>query len=104
MTGLVNKLASSVKRALIILPLILLVSCGEGYADLKQFVKDSEKVPRRIDPLPQVQPFQPFAYEGFDLPDPFRPRKLTVKQDANANGLAPDLNRRKEPQIGRAHV
>ena len=85
------------KRALLIAPLLLLASCGEGYADLKQFVKDSDKLPRRIDPLPQVQPFQPFAYEGFDLPDPFRPRKLTVKQDANANGLAPDLNRRKEP-------
>ena len=86
-----------VLRALVSAPLLILVSCGEGYSDLRQFVKDQEKLPRRIESLPQVQTFQPFSYDGFDLPDPFRPRKLAVKQDANANGLAPDLNRRKEP-------
>lgn len=75
---------------------VLLGGCGESNADLKQFVKDSEKqVVRKIDPLPQVKPFEPFAYEGFDLPDPFKPRKLSVRQDAG--GVAPDLNRRKEP-------
>jgi type IV pilus assembly protein PilP len=75
---------------------MLLGGCGESNADLKQFVKDSEKqVVRKIDPLPQVKPFEPFAYEGFDLPDPFKPRKLSVRQDAG--GVAPDLNRRKEP-------
>jgi type IV pilus assembly protein PilP len=75
---------------------VMLSACGEGYSDLKQFVKDSDKqVVRKIDPLPQVKPFEPFAYEGFDLPDPFKPRKLSVKQDAG--GIAPDLNRRKEP-------
>ena len=84
------------KRLFIIAPLLLLTSCGEGYSDLRQFVKESEKVPRKIEPLPQVRPFAPFAYEGFDLPDPFRPRKLAVKQDGGG-GLAPDLNRRKEP-------
>lgn len=84
------------KRLFIIASLLLLTSCGEGYSDLRQFVKESEKVPRKIEPLPQVRPFAPFAYEGFDLPDPFRPRKLAVKQDGGG-GLAPDLNRRKEP-------
>ena len=84
------------KRLFIIAFLLLVASCGEGYSDLRQFVKESEKVPRKIEPLPQVRPFAPFAYEGFDLPDPFRPRKLAVKQDGGG-GLAPDLNRRKEP-------
>jgi type IV pilus assembly protein PilP len=75
---------------------LLLSACGEGYSDIKQFIKDSDKqAVRKIDPLPQVKPFEPFAYEGFDLPDPFKPRKLSVKQDAG--GVAPDLNRRKEP-------
>jgi type IV pilus assembly protein PilP len=75
---------------------VTLSACGEGYSDLRQFVKDSDKsVTRKVDPLPQVKPFAPFAYEGFDLPDPFRPRKLSVKQD-NAGANAPDLNRRKE--------
>jgi type IV pilus assembly protein PilP len=85
------------KIAVLLSPALLLAACGEGYSDLRQFVKDSDKsVVRKIDPLPQVRPFAPFAYEGFDLPDPFKPRKLAIKQN-DASGLAPDLNRRKEP-------
>ncbi|HQZ44630.1 MAG TPA: pilus assembly protein PilP, partial [Usitatibacteraceae bacterium] len=41
-------------------------------------------------------PFEPFTYEGFDLPDPFKPRKINSKE-GGAGGIAPDLNRRKEP-------
>jgi type IV pilus assembly protein PilP len=74
-----------------------LVGCGEGFSDLRTFVKESEKnLPRKIEALPQVKPFTPFSYEGFDLPDPFKPRKLAIKQE-NAGANAPDLNRRKEP-------
>jgi type IV pilus assembly protein PilP len=76
---------------------LILASCGEGFSDLRTFVKESEKsVTRKIEALPQVKPFAPFAYEGFDLPDPFKPRKLAIKQE-NAGANAPDLNRRKEP-------
>lgn len=75
----------------------LLSSCGEGHGDIRQFIKDSDKnTPRKIEALPQVKPYSQFAYEGFDLPDPFKPRKLAVKQN-DSSGLAPDLNRRKEP-------
>ncbi len=85
------------KFTLICAPALVLVACGEGFADLRQFVKDSEKsVVRKIEQLPEVRPFAPFAYEGFDLPDPFKPRKLAVKQN-DGSGLAPDMNRRKEP-------
>jgi type IV pilus assembly protein PilP len=76
----------------------LLAGCSSDLAELQQFVKDSDKdLPRRIDPLPAVKPFEPFTYEGFDLPDPFKPRKLTAPKDSAAGGVAPDLNRRKEP-------
>ena len=85
------------KFTLICAPALILVACGEGFADLRQFVKDSDKsVVRKIEALPEVRPFAPFAYEGFDLPDPFKPRKLAVKQN-DSSGLAPDMNRRKEP-------
>ena len=53
------------------------------------------KVEGRLDPLPQVTPYEPFAYNAFDLPDPFRPRKIEPVKGASK--LAPDLNRRKEP-------
>ncbi len=88
---------SLLKRILPLFPIIIISGCGEGFSDLRGFVKESEKnVPRKIEALPQVKPFTPFAYEGFDLPDPFKPRKLAIKQD-NAGANSPDLNRRKEP-------
>jgi len=85
------------RRLLVLLGLLALAGCSSDLDDLKKFVRESDKrVPPKIDPLPAVKPFEPFTYEGFDLPDPFKPRKLSQKQGP-ANGLAPDLNRRKEP-------
>jgi type IV pilus assembly protein PilP len=77
---------------------VLAASCSSEIDELKTFVRDSEKgLPRRIDPLPPVKPFEPFTYEGFDLPDPFKPRKLAPPKEGGGGGIAPDLNRRKEP-------
>ena len=77
---------------------VLAASCSSEIDELKTFVRDSEKgLPRRIEPLPPVKPFEPFTYEGFDLPDPFKPRKRAPPKEGGGGGLAPDLNRRKEP-------
>ena len=77
---------------------LMLTSCSSEIDELRQFVKDSEKsLPRKIEALPAVKPFEPFTYEGFDLPDPFKPRKLSAPKEGAGGGLAPDLNRRKEP-------
>jgi type IV pilus assembly protein PilP len=85
----------------IVLPIavaMLAAGCSSEMDDLKKFVRDSDKnLPRRVEPLPAVKPFEPFAYEGFDLPDPFKPRKLTAPKEGPGTGVAPDLNRRKEP-------
>jgi len=76
----------------------VLAACSSEIDELRTFVRDSEKgLPRRIEPLPPVKPFEPFTYEGFDLPDPFKPRKLAPPKEGSGGGLAPDLNRRKEP-------
>jgi type IV pilus assembly protein PilP len=84
------------KRLLLPLALLVLAGCTSDSEDLKRFVRESDKrVPPKIEPLPAVKPFEPFTYEGFDLPDPFKPRKLTAPK--GGGGLAPDLNRRKEP-------
>ncbi|MGZ5648739.1 MAG: pilus assembly protein PilP [Usitatibacter sp.] len=86
------------KRLIVAIALAVLGGCSSEIDDLKQFVRDSEKgLPRRIEPLPAVKPFEPFAYEGFDLPDPFKPRKLAAPKEGGGGGIAPDLNRRKEP-------
>lgn len=76
-----------------------LASCGgEQYSDLRQFVKDSDNLPRgRIPPLPDVKPYEPFSYNAYDLVDPFKPRKIEPPKSAAGGGIQPDLNRRKEP-------
>ena len=83
-------------------PLILvalLAGCSGGeFQDLKSFVEQSEQGMRgRVEPLPQVQVYEPMAYEAFELPDPFAPRKIDPEKTASAGGLAPDINRSKEP-------
>ncbi len=87
-------------RPLLILMLasLTLASCGgEQFSDLRQFVKGSDNLPRgRIPPLPDVKPYEPFAYEAFDLIDPFKPRKIEPPKTAGG-GIQPDLARRKEP-------
>ncbi|QJR13241.1 pilus assembly protein PilP [Usitatibacter palustris] len=77
---------------------LLVAGCSSELDELKGFVRESEKgLPRKIESLPAVKPFEPFTYEGFDLPDPFKPRKLSAPKEGAGGGLAPDLNRRKEP-------
>ncbi len=75
-----------------------LASCGgEQYSDLKQFVKDSDNMPRgRIPALPDVKPYEPFAYDAYTLLDPFKARKIEPPKGAGGT-LQPDLTRRKEP-------
>ena len=79
-----------------VLASILLSACAsEPYEDLRQFVKESDNLPRgRIEPLPEVKPYEPVAYNAFDLSDPFKPRKM--EQAKAAGGIAPDINRRRE--------
>jgi type IV pilus assembly protein PilP len=76
---------------------VLLAGCGgESHQDLRAWMTDQGKGARgRVDPLPQIKPYEPFAYNAFDLPDPFKPRKI---EPAKGSGkLAPDLARRREP-------
>lgn len=74
-----------------------LVSCGEQHSDLRQFVKDSDNLPRgNIPPLPEVKPYAPFSYNAYDLVDPFRPRKIELPKSAAGGGIQPNLTRRKE--------
>jgi type IV pilus assembly protein PilP len=74
-----------------------LAGCGgESHQDLRAWMADQGKgVKGKLDPLPQMRPYEPFAYNAFDLPDPFKPRK--IEPSKSASKLAPDLVRRKEP-------
>ena len=75
----------------------LLTACGaESHQDLRVWMSEQGKNARgKLDPLPEIKPYDPFAYNAFDLPDPFKPRKIEPVKGGSK--LAPDMNRRKEP-------
>ncbi len=77
----------------------LLAGCGgESHRDLVDWMAAQGKGVRgHLDPLPQIKPYEPFTYNAFDLPDPFKPRKIEPAKGGGDNKLAPDLTRRKEP-------
>jgi len=85
--------------SILVVTVLALASCGgEQYSDLRQFVKDSDNLPRgRIPPLPDVKPYEPYSYNAYDLVDPFKPRKIEPPKSNAGGGIQPDLNRRKEP-------
>src|SRR4029453_7452393 len=69
---------------------------GDPNQELKEWMDDQAKnMKGKVDQLPVVKPYVPFAYNAFDLPDPFKPRKIEPVRGSRK--LAPDLNRRKEP-------
>ncbi|MCZ7566009.1 MAG: pilus assembly protein PilP [Burkholderiales bacterium] len=82
---------------------LLLAACEGGeHSDLRaELDRLTRDLPRRVDPLPQVKPYQPVPYEAFDVADPFGPAKIELATKSAASGgggaLAPDLNRPKEP-------
>jgi len=87
-------------RLAIALTCLALASCsGEQHSDLRQFVKDSDSMPRgRVPPLPEVKPYEPFEYAAFDLTDPFVPRKIEAPKASNVPGaLQPPPNHRRGP-------
>jgi type IV pilus assembly protein PilP len=73
-----------------------LAGCGgESHQDLRAWMAEQGKGAKgRLEPLPQVKPYEPFAYNAFDLSDPFKPRKIEPAKGTSK--LAPDLARRKE--------
>jgi len=81
-----------------------LAACGgEEFGDLKKELNDMTKDLRgRVDPLPQVRPYEPVAYQAENEIDPFRPARIEVVAAGGAagpaaGGRAPDMDRPKEP-------
>lgn len=84
------------KRLATVLIMLGLSGCGGGdMEDLQAFVAETGKdMQGKIEPLPEVKVYEPFTYNAFDLPDPFKPRKLST---GGGGGMQPDLARPKEP-------
>ncbi|WP_410500133.1 pilus assembly protein PilP [Chitinibacter sp. S2-10] len=87
------------KRWILLLSLVSLLSgCfGEENSDLKAWMTEqSEGLRGRVEPLPEVKPYEPFAYDAFNLPDPFRPSKMELAKKGGNSGIVPNTNRVKE--------
>ncbi|MDR0247299.1 MAG: pilus assembly protein PilP [Burkholderiales bacterium] len=81
------------KKRYFILCCLLLVGCGEPHGDLRAWMSEQGKGMRgKIEPIPEVQEYEPFTYNAYDTQDPFYPRKINVQEDKG--GPAP---RKPEP-------
>lgn len=91
------------RRTLGLACVLLLAACsGEQHSDLRNELNDMTKGLRgRVDPLPQVRPYEPVPYQAENEVDPFRPDRIEVAAAAGpagaASGTQPDLDRPKEP-------
>ncbi len=74
--------------------LTLLVGCGTSdEQDLKAWMNEQGASARgKIQAIPPIRPYEPFTYNAFGEPDPFKPRKIESAKGARG----PDLARRKE--------
>lgn len=69
---------------------VALAACSGGDSDTRAFVANAGKNLRgKVQPLPEVKPYEPFIYAATDLPDPFKPRKLTPPSGSGKGGLQP---------------
>ena len=87
-------------RSILIIPaaLFLLSGCSSDISDLEQWVaeKKAERVLFRDD-LPEVKPFEPFAYSAGNLRSPFQPNVEQIRNTGTGDGPKPDGNRNKQP-------
>ena len=75
-----------------------LAACTGGMDDLEQYVKEVKAKPGgRIEPLPEIKPYESFAYEAATMRSPFVPDTPVVADSGGAGGgVRPDANRNRE--------
>jgi type IV pilus assembly protein PilP len=92
------------KRLAAVLAVAALAACGgEEHGDLKQELHQLTKDFRgRVDPLPQVYPYEPVPYTAEGQVDPFRPERIDVaalraSPAASNSRIEKERDRPKEP-------
>ena len=79
--------------ATLVVALLLLAGCGgEEHSDLKDELHQLTKDLRgRVDPLPQVKPYEPVPYTAEGQVDPFRPERIEVAAAGRAGSASTAL-------------
>ena len=73
----------------------LLTACSSADDELARFIEDTKKEPGgRVEPLPEIKPYETFVYAAADLRSPFLPS--SPGSGAGLAGLRPDQKRNRE--------
>lgn len=73
----------------------LLTACSSADGDLARFIEDTKKEPGgRVEPLPEIKPYETFVYAASDMRSPFLPS--SPGSGAGINGVRPDSKRNRE--------
>lgn len=90
------------KMALVVMAGLIIAGCsGDQLGDLRNFVEAEKAKPGgRVEPIPEVKPFDSFTYHPAGRKSPFEPWGLssgvTKASNTSKGGLHPDMNRRRE--------
>jgi len=83
-------------RLLAAFMLLVLTACGGGMGDLEQYIAEVKARPGgRIEPLPQIKPYETFDYRVDNMRSPFV-QERSVAGNGALTGPAPIKNRNKE--------
>jgi len=78
------------------LPSLVLAACGNNVDDLTSYIDDvKSRSGGRIEPLPQIKPYETFQYSADQVRSPFVPDTPQVSEQA-PTGPSPVKNRNKE--------
>jgi type IV pilus assembly protein PilP len=73
----------------------VLTACSSADDDLARFIEDTKKEPGgRVEPLPEVKPYETFVYAAADIRSPFVPSSPGA--GAGLAGVRPDSKRNRE--------
>lgn len=79
---------------------LLLTGCSRDMGELESWVAEVKaRKSRQIDPIPQMKPYEAYAYSSENRRDPFvaSPGELRPNDAGELSALRPDLNRSREP-------
>jgi type IV pilus assembly protein PilP len=73
----------------------VLTACSSADDELQRFLEDTKKEPGgRVEPLPEIKPYETFVYAAADLRSPFLPSSPGA--GAGLAGVRPDSKRNRE--------
>ena len=91
-----KRISQFFSKAVVVSSFILLAACsGNQYGDLETYVSEvKSRKSGRIAALPEVKPYEIFAYQAHNYRDPFTTYIDEIPSDSGAN--RPDINRKRE--------